>query len=94
MKQISRKNNNINIWLSIFIVIKKKEEKEKRRVNMLHGIIRLTFLSAGVLGISSFFGTISDSYIIAFATGIAGFIVIVGTARIYNKKNGKPIVKL
>ena len=94
MKQILRKNNNINIWPFIFIILKKRRGKEEKRDKMLHLIIRLTFLVASVLGISSFFGTLLDSYIIAIIAGIVVFFVMITTAYKYNKIRGKPIVKL
>jgi len=93
MKQKLRKNNNINIWVSIFLTLNKREIKEENGDKMFTVIIRMVFLLMGVFSVSTFFGGITDNIMVAVISAIIAFIVAIIIAVLYRRKTGKPIVR-
>ena len=71
----------------------KSDQMNEEEASMYDIIIKIVFLTAGALGISSFFATISNSEIVAIISGIIGIIGIIVTAYLYRKKIGKTIMR-
>lgn len=79
-------NHNININVLCSMISENKHKTEEKA--MIEPILRLLVIGlSGFFGFSAFFGSITGSIIIAIASGIIGFLIIVFSGRtIENKK--------